>query len=337
MKYKPHSLWAFFAFSLLCSVSTWASTSITGPVDQVALAQVQALFDTSEQDIDFAHTKLTIDKMIDPSINIGREMLRLNRIVSDIKAMNLATSMEKKDALRHYLYDAGEWNEFTPFTYDFNDPKGTDIDKKLLTNYMDSKKGNCISMPVLFISLGQKLDLDVTASTAPLHVFVKYTDDATGTTYNLETTSGGNPARDAWLRQGFPMTDLAIKNGIYLQKLTNKETVAVMANTLLQHYYEQKQFGQLIATADVILSHYPKAVNAIIYKASAYNQLLKVHNLWRYRTPHEVPPQKRETFIYLISRVNGYHNQAVRMGWHQPSQAENDTYLKKVKHEATKS
>ncbi len=32
-------------------------------------------------------------------------------------------------------------------------------------------------MPFLFIILGQKLGLDVTASTAPEHVFVKYRDD----------------------------------------------------------------------------------------------------------------------------------------------------------------
>jgi len=188
-------------------------------------------------------------------------------------------------------------------------------------------------MPFLFIILGQKLELNVTASTAPLHVFVKYTDDETGMTYNLETTSGTNPARDSWLRQGFPMTDTAVKNGIYLQKLTRKETVAVMANMLLQHYYEQKQFGQLIATADVILAHYPKAVSAIIYKASAHNQLLKTHGLWRYRAPDEVPQQKQDTFKYLVSRVNAYHNQAVGMGWRPPSQAENEAYLKKVKQE----
>lgn len=324
MNNKQCSLGVAITFSLLWSASIWASTAIIGPVNQGALQQVRALFDVPENDIDFAYTKLTIDKMIDPSVNVGQEMLRLERIVSDIKAMNLRTSMEKKDALRHYLYEAGEWNNFKPFTYDFNDPKGTSIHNKLLGNYLISKKGNCVSMSFLFIALGQKLGVDVTASTAPRHVFVKYTDDITGTTYGLETTSGGNLARDTWLRQSFPMTDLAVNNGIYLQKLSQKETVAVMANVLLQHYYEQKRFGQLIAMADVILRHYPKSVSAIIYKASAHNELLKVHGLWRYRTPQHVPPQQRQTFEYLTSRVNGYHHQAVRMGWHQPGQAENE-------------
>lgn len=325
---------ATLCFALMALESTaFANTAIIGAVDNAELQQVQTLLEVPESQINFAHAKLTIDQMVDPTISINHEIQRLDEIVHTINSMGLTTSMEKKDALRRYLYEASSWNQFSPLTYDFNDPKGTNIKSKLLGNYLTSKKGNCISMPFLFIVLGQKLGLDVTASTAPLHVFVKYTDDETGITYNLETTSGANPARDSWLRQGFPVTDTAIRNGIYLQKLTRKETVAVMANMLLQHYYEQKQFGQLIATADVILSHYPKAVSAIIYKASAHNQLLKTHGLWRYRTPDEVPQQKQDTFKYLVSRVNAYHNQAVSMGWRPPSQVENEAYLKKIEQE----
>jgi len=69
-------------------------------------------------------------------------------------------------------------------------------------------------MPFLFIILGDKLGIDVTASTAPLHVFVKFTD-TDGKTYSLETTSGANFSRDAWYREQMPMTNQAIDNGVY--------------------------------------------------------------------------------------------------------------------------
>ena len=314
----------------------FANTDITGPVNDSDLNKVLALLNTPEKHIDFALAKLTIDSIIDPDLDIKYETHRLELMVQAINAMGLITSMEKKNALRTFIYEPGIWNQYHPFSYNFNDPKGTNIKSKLISHYLTNRNGNCISMPFLFIILGQRLGLDVAASTAPLHVFVKYTDDATGVTYNLETTSGGNPARDSWLRQGFPMSQLAVNNGIYLKKLTNKETVAVMANVLLQYYYEQKQFGQLIAMADLILLHYPKAVSAVVYKASAYNELLKVHNLWRYHSSSEVPQQERDKFIYLVSRVNEDHNKAVLMGWRQPSQVENEAYLKKVRQKATK-
>jgi regulator of sirC expression with transglutaminase-like and TPR domain len=309
--------------------------AIFGEIDQNALATTQKLLDTSEDQVDFAQAKLTIDLIIDPSINSMKETMRLARMVDDVNAMGpFVTSMQKKDALRAYIYEPGEWNRYQSFSYDLSDPRGTNLQSKLLATYMDTRKGNCISMPILFLSLGQKLGLDMTASTAPLHMFVKFTEDETGQTYNLETVSGGNPARDSWLRHAFPMTDLAVQNGLYLQKLTRQETVAAMLATLQQHYMEKKQFGMVILLTEMILDVYPKLVSAIVYSASAFNELLKAHDLWQYRKPSDVPKEKRGLFKYLVSHSNGFHNQAIEMGWDQPSQAEEEAYTKRVQQAA---
>ncbi|MEP3243985.1 MAG: transglutaminase family protein [Sneathiella sp.] len=322
----PIFLWVCIIASTL-----QANEHIVGVVDKQELDKVHALLSVPEAQIDFAQSKLMIDRMIDPSVDIEREMARLDEMIQVINAKGLKTNMEKKDALRQYLYKAGHWNQHNPFTYDFSDPKGTKIKNKLLGNYLDSRKGNCISMPFLFIALGQKLGLDVTASTAPLHVFVKFIDESTGQVHNLETTSGGNIARDSWLRKGFPMSDIALERGIYLQVLNKRETIAVMANTLLQHYYEEKRFGQLIATADLILNVYPKAISSLIYKAAAYNALLKIRGLWKYRKPEAVPSRDRQTFRYLVSRINKLNNYAMELGWRPPNQADEDAYFDKVK------
>ena len=328
---------SFFLGLFLCGILSVAALTVSanerfvGRVDQQKLSGVKALLDIREAEVDFARAKLTIDKMIDPSVDVEHELSRLNRIVQKIRSSGAQTSLQKKDALRYYLYQAGEWNGHRPFTYDFDDPKGTNIGNKLLSRYLDSRKGNCISMPFLFIVLAQKLNLDVSASTAPLHVFVKFTDDVSGITYNLETTSGANVTRDAWLRQGFPMTDTALKEGIYLQKLSKSETVAVMAITLLQDYFEKKDYAQLIATADLILDVYPKAISAIIYKAAAYTQILKERKLWHYRKPQDVPAQKQAAFKYLVSRINQLNRRAVKLGWRPPNQAAEEEYLRKIR------
>ena len=70
-------------------------------------------------------------------------------------------------------------------------------------------------------------------SLAPLHVFVKFTDEA-GTVTNLETTSGALPARDVHYRNQLPMTDEAITNGVFLAELSQEETVAVIATVLVE-------------------------------------------------------------------------------------------------------
>ena len=61
-----------------------------------------------------------------------------------------AKSAEIAQVLRSYLYDAGTWNHRQPFRYDLEgDPLGREIPGKLLTNYLATRKGNCVSMPTL--------------------------------------------------------------------------------------------------------------------------------------------------------------------------------------------
>lgn len=134
--------------------------------------------------------------MIDPRIDVAGNLKRLDAMAEEVKALLPAkpSSRDKLEALRTHLYRAGPWNGHQPFRYDLDDPFGRDVRNKLLPTYLSTRKGNCVSMPLLFIILGQKIGLDVTAANAPEHVFVKYRDEA-GALYNLEATSGAGFAR----------------------------------------------------------------------------------------------------------------------------------------------
>ena len=79
---------------LILGSSAFATTAIIGAIDDAELKQVQALLAAPKLQINFARAKLTIDQMVDPS-------------------MGLTTSIAKKDALRRYLYEAGNWNQFS--------------------------------------------------------------------------------------------------------------------------------------------------------------------------------------------------------------------------------
>lgn len=163
-------------------------------VDLRAAQQIRHILKRPEQDIDLGQTKLTIDKQIDPSVDLQVNLQKIDAMVNRIRTMPEygVSSGNRLWALRRYLYEAGEWNGFQSHQYDLDDPLGTKINNKLLPTYLSSKKGNCVTMPFLFIILGQRLGLDVTAATAPVHVFVKYRDEM-GAWYNLEATSGANP------------------------------------------------------------------------------------------------------------------------------------------------
>jgi hypothetical protein len=90
------------------------------------LATLRQLLEMPEQKIDLAKAKLTIDRMIDPQIDISRTIRELDAIVAKVKSRLPATasSRDKLEGLQTYLYEPGEWNGDRAFAYDLDDPLG---------------------------------------------------------------------------------------------------------------------------------------------------------------------------------------------------------------------
>lgn len=302
-------------------------------IDLKTAQRIRAILKQPEQQIDLARTKLTIDKMIDPAIDVETGLKKIDAMVAKIKTMPGfgLSSTANMQTLKRYIYEPGEWNNYQPYQYDLDDPLGTKISNKLLSNYMASKKGNCVSMPFLFIILGQRLGLDVTTATAPLHVLAKVKDEATGAWYNVEPTSGAHPARDAWYREQMPMTDQAIANGVYLRLLTKKETVALMATTLAEHYVERNEFEKTITISDLVLEYYPKDVSSMIRKSNAYYDLASKYYVGKYRSPDEIPDRAKGHYQYLLQNNRLWGAKAEALGWREPSKEEDEKYLQRIK------
>lgn len=295
---------------------------------------VKALLAVPEQQIDFAKAKVTIDHLIDPGIDVQATLKRLDTMAAEARAMVSfrASSQEKAEALRVYLYEPGPWNDQKPFQYDFADPSGTRVPNKLLANYLRTKKGNCVSMPFLYIALGQKLGLDMSAATAPLHIFVKFKDDA-GTYHNLEATSNGAPRRDSSYQRDMPMTPEALANGIYMRPLGKKETVLVMANVLMEHYStpSHERPDLILALADVTLEHNPRSIEAVLRKGYAYHLLVKKQFASRYPTPKDIPEDEKAAYWKLRQNNKFWYDKAEALGWRMPAKDYETKYMGMVK------
>lgn len=277
---------------------------------------IQRILESPEQGIDLARAKLAIDRMIDPSIEVESTLTQLDKMAQEIKAMLPANASSRLtlDALRYHIYQPTAWNQGRPFQYDLDDPYGRNVRNKLMPTYLATRKGNCVSMPLLFIILGQKLGLDVTASLAPNHVFVQWRD-TDGKLYNLETTSGAGFTRDLWMRQQFSMTDEALKSGIYMRPLSKKETVAVMAGTLLEFYGQQGRQEPLRALAVLLQQYSPRDVSFMLHQHAALLGIRHQEFVRRYPTPRDIPEDKRARFIELESQVKALYDRAFALGW----------------------
>ncbi|MDC6170496.1 transglutaminase family protein [Paucibacter sp. XJ19-41] len=295
------------------------------------LATVRQILQSPDADIDLARAKLMIDRMIDSSTDLERTQVQLDGMVRELRSMLPAGASKRltMDALRFHMYKASPWNGNRPFTYDLDDPLGTNVRNKLLTTYLATRKGNCVSMPLLFIILGQKLGIDVTAAAAPNHLFVKYRDDK-GKLFNLETTSSAGFTRDEWMRQQFPMTDEAIASGIYMRPLTKKETVIVMVSTLLEFYDTQGLQDQRIAMAKLALEHSSKDVSLLLHEHQAYFAKWKQDFTSKYPTPNDIPTEKRALFSMYEERMNTLLHQAYALGWRPRDLTSEQDYRQRV-------
>jgi regulator of sirC expression with transglutaminase-like and TPR domain len=156
-----------------------------------AVEVVRQVLSLPDDQLDYAEAKIAFDCAIDPSIDADAVLSELDSM--EAKARELAGTAsnegDKLNALRKLIYDSGPWNGHRPFSYDKEDPFGTDSCNSRLGSYLQTRRGNCVSMPILFLILGERLGLDLSLACAPSHFLVRYRSKS-GQILNLETTSG---------------------------------------------------------------------------------------------------------------------------------------------------
>ncbi len=277
---------------------------------------VRAILAVPERDIDHGSAKLALDALVDPSLDSGAAMADLDRMADRARDLAGPGAAEgaRLGAVRRLIYDSGPWNGHRPFGYDHGDPLGTAIPGKLIANYLERRLGNCVSMPVLFLILAEKLGVALRLASAPHHMFLRYLAPD-GTVINIEATSGGHPARDIWYRRNFPMSDRALASGLYMRTLSRREGLALMATTVLEHLLVSRRYEEAIAVATVILEHNPRDGQVMVAQASAYAGLIRTRFAARYPMPILIPEALRPGYWLLQQRNNALFAAAEALGW----------------------
>lgn len=167
-----------------------------------------------------------------------------------------------------------------PFTYNNIDFAGQkDWSNMFVSTLMQTKKGNCHSLPYLYKMIMDELGYESHLALAPNHIYIKVNNKKVGW-YNIELTCGDFPT-DAWYAaSGYIHTD-AIRNGIYMRALSDKEAVAMTLVDLAQGY--QAKFGIedgsfIIKCCNTALEHFPNYINAMLLKAEILTELYRESN-----------------------------------------------------------
>ena len=295
----------------------------------------QSIFDLPKinvDDVNIGLWALIIAKEFDNSVDVQADLKKLEKMAEEINKMLAGRSkdIDKFLAVKMFIYEAGEWNNFTPFTYDLNDPLGKNLENQLLSSYLDSRKGNCVSMPTFFLSLMEQVapETEFVGVKAPLHLFCRLRDKQTGDVYNVETTNGGNPARNQYYIDQMKISDEAIKSGLFLRDLNKKEYLAELMTTLVSKERRNDNYDKAISYAELILQLSPNSELGLVNKGALLSEIGNKKS--------EEGILSEEEKDYYSKESKKYIDKAISLGWKPESKEDRENYLKSVKSENEK-
>lgn len=280
--------------------------------------------------IDLAKAKIAIDHLIDPGVDEAATLSAVNAWAERVRARIPAgaTTWAKVMAVYSTIYVSGPWNGYKKFDYNFDDPFGKDVHTTMLSNYLATRRGNCVSMPIFFAILAQRIGLHVTLATAPNHLLVKVKLDD-GQWKNIEATSGSTLTDQEYMKR-FQITPEAVQNGLYLRPLTMREAVVDMATPFLDNYAKHHSPERIMAMVDLMLSYEPKDVSALMLKALAYDKQVTLHYRNKYPDPRQLSPEQQADYHALMDGYFKIAGQLQAMGWHRRSAEQDQEYMQAI-------
>ncbi|CAM2010500.1 transglutaminase family protein [Acanthopleuribacter pedis] len=190
-----------------------------------------------EAEIDMGLWALILAKHVQPDLDIPRYLAILDEIAAVVQR-GLPSDNDDMAVLmitQIVLYQPGHWNNSQVYRYDLDDPFGDRGHNRLLSTYIDTRLGNCVSMPTLYWAVLQRVDpgLELYGVEAPHHLFFRMRNRQTGAWVNMEATNG-KTARDVWIQEQTGVTKAQIKAGLYMKNLSKKQVLAVLLRDIEQ-------------------------------------------------------------------------------------------------------
>jgi regulator of sirC expression with transglutaminase-like and TPR domain len=232
-----------FVILFIFSSSLLAQRQRDSTITRDSIPTIEQILELPEEQIDIGLADLVLAKDFYPDLRIESFLYAFNYMADRFNYFfGQHTDPDKRvRALNTFLYRKGEWNDSITFGYDDDDLHVRKLSNKFINGYIATKKGSCITLPMMYVILAERLGFPIYASRLPYHFFVRYVPEKRIPKFqeNIEATNGGGYASDKEYRKTFHVPDKSVKNGVYLRTLTKKEYLAslllINANEWLAH------------------------------------------------------------------------------------------------------
>jgi hypothetical protein len=171
--------------------------------------------------------------------------------------------------MKDSIFDTQHNLVLKPFAYDFEDSFAeTDWSKMFVIKLLSTHTGNCHSLPFLYKILCEEQNTKAYLAYAPNHIYIKQRCKKDGW-YNSELTSGMFPI-DAWVIASGYVSTQTIKNSLYMDTLSQKQSLAQCLIDLARGYQRKAKdnyFDFVLMCCNTALKYNPHFVEGLLYKA----------------------------------------------------------------------
>jgi tetratricopeptide (TPR) repeat protein len=240
--------------------------------DEVDLATAALII--SEQWSDLVHGRRYLSRLDDMALEI-RERLEKKKLKADYRAIPI---------INEYLFDELGFKAVS---------KASDPNDLFLHSVLDRKRGYCLSLSVLYLSLGERLGLPLYGIVVPGHFFVKYDDGKVR--FNIETTSNGGNAPDEHYITKFNVPE-EDDGSIYLKKLSKIQTLGCFLNNLGNSYCDIGDPESALLALETAVEINPSLGESRANLGNLYLQKDRIRDaMYEYQTALEINPNDAKT------------------------------------------
>lgn len=281
--------WAFAALLMVGAHGTSAAEPLS--------PEVSRLLRLPEDQIDLGEAALVFAKEAYPSLDVKAYSQRISLLADQAQQLTAGRNDPETRirALNTVMRNNGFHFDLAPGAIDNTE----DI---YINRILDRHVGICSGLPVLYVSIAQRLHWPIYLVHAPDHIFARYVSFM-ATRPNIETTTRGQYISDEDYAHDFAVTPKGIKSGSYLRTLTKHEALADFLATNAGHFGKNKDFVRLIAYMEKAITINPR-------HADNYYELGKVYTAVAHyggtRKDHIQPALDRAKWAFGKAQELGY-------------------------------
>mgnify|MGYP003324878064 CR=1 FL=1 len=232
----------------------------------------------------------------DPNIKAQPLRDEIIHLVSDV-SKDLQGSNQAKDlvrSLRLVIHNKAGYR----YT-DEVDARGIPVNNEelFLHGMLKTKRGYCMNLSLLYLILGQKLDIPLFGVPLPNHFFVRYQRD--DHQINIETTEGGSSFPDSFYRQRY-LPHYEKGNSYFLNNLNAKKTLGAYFSNVGMVYYQNHKMDQAVFYLRMSTKINPRSIDAQNNLANIFSEQKKFKEAIRhYQLALKASPRNISTLFNL--------------------------------------